>query len=213
MKFKKINDTTVNCIITQADMKEHGIELDDLFERKKNAVEFIRGVIAKAVSSEKIHLTSDYTAMRISVLPDRSICLTISQGNQAQDRSFEREEPEEDARESGVKAARAGKKKAAPAGVYVYQFPLMSDMLPCCRLLASCRGLKSSVYYVEETGFYYLVLEKDARLGGRYDSVILQVSEFGKMVSCDEVTLSFLKEHSLCILEKKAAREIAEIYS
>ena len=39
MKFRKINETTINCIITQDDLKKHGINLDDLFDRKKNAVE------------------------------------------------------------------------------------------------------------------------------------------------------------------------------
>ena len=34
MKFRKINETTINCIITQDDLKEHGINLDDLFDRK-----------------------------------------------------------------------------------------------------------------------------------------------------------------------------------
>ena len=34
MKFRKINDKTINCIITQDDMKKHGINLDDLFGRR-----------------------------------------------------------------------------------------------------------------------------------------------------------------------------------
>ena len=215
MKFRKINDTTVNCIITQADMKEYGIDLDDLFERKKNAVEFIKGVIAKAVSSEKINLTSDYTAMRLSVLPDRSISLTISQGVSAPGKTSEgADEPVADsaAGNRAKAAAAAGNRNTLSTKAYVYQFPYMSDMLPCCRILASCRGLKSSVYYVEETGLYYLILEKDEKSGSSFDSMILEVSEFGKMVSCDDLTLSFLKEHSRCIIEKRAAEQIAEIY-
>ena len=47
MKFRKINESTINCIITQDDLKKHGIDLDDLFDRKKNAVEFIKAIIAK----------------------------------------------------------------------------------------------------------------------------------------------------------------------
>ena len=215
MKFRKINDTTVNCIITQADMKEHGIDLDDLFERKKNAVEFIKGVIAKAVSSEKINLTSDYTAMRLSVLPDRSISLTISQGASAPGKISEGSDDlptDRAAGNRGKESAAAGSRNAVSTKAYVYQFPYISDMLPCCRILASSRGLKSSVYYAEETGLYYLVLEKDVKSGSRFDSMILGVSEFGKMVSCDELTLSFLKEHSRCIIDKRAAEQIAEIY-
>ena len=79
MKIRKINDTTVNCIITQEDMKKHGIHIDDFFDRKKNAVEFIRGIILKAVNSAELNIKSSYTAMKISVLPDKSVSLTISQ--------------------------------------------------------------------------------------------------------------------------------------
>ena len=70
MKFRKINDTTINCIITQDDLKKHGIDLDDLFDRRKNAVEFIRRIILKAASSVNLNIKNDYTSMRISVLPD-----------------------------------------------------------------------------------------------------------------------------------------------
>jgi adapter protein MecA 1/2 len=79
LKFRKINETTINCIITQDDLKKHGINLDDLFDRKKNAVEFIRGVILKAANSVNLSMKNDYTSMRISVIPDHSVSLTISQ--------------------------------------------------------------------------------------------------------------------------------------
>ena len=79
MKIRKINDTTINCIITQDDLKKHGIDLDDLFDRRKNAVEFIRRIILKAASSVNLNIKNDYTSMRISVLPDQSVSLTISQ--------------------------------------------------------------------------------------------------------------------------------------
>lgn len=79
LKFRKINDTTINCIITQDDLKKHGIDLDDLFDRKKNAVEFIKRIILKAASSVNMNMKNDYTSMRISVLPDQSVSLTISQ--------------------------------------------------------------------------------------------------------------------------------------
>ena len=46
-----------------------------------------------------------------------------------------------------------------------------------------------------------------------YDRVVLRLNEFGRMVSCDEATLAYMKEHSDCILRSRAAQQIAEIYS
>ena len=79
MVFRRINDTTINCIITEEDLNEHGIHLDDLFERKKEAVEFIRGVLAEASRTENFNIQSEYTSMKIAVLPDHTISLTISE--------------------------------------------------------------------------------------------------------------------------------------
>ena len=38
MEFKRINKDTVTCIITEDDMDEQGIKLEDLFEKKKDIV-------------------------------------------------------------------------------------------------------------------------------------------------------------------------------
>ena len=38
MEFKRINKDTVTCIITEDDMDEQGIKLEDLFEKKKEAL-------------------------------------------------------------------------------------------------------------------------------------------------------------------------------
>lgn len=216
MKFRKINDTTINCIITQEDLKKHGIVLDDLFDRKKNAVEFIKRIIHKAASSVNLNIKSDYTSMRISVLPDQSVSLTISQ------------DPEESVRireQKDITQEPAARKAAAPApagtlrgltsesGTYVFQFPSVRDCAKCCRILADCGGIETALYFVRQTGIYYLVIGRGADAAQDYDRVVLRLNEFGRMVSCDEATLAYMKEHSDCILRSRAAQQIAEIYS
>ena len=217
MKIRKINDTTVNCIITQEDMKKHGIHIDDFFDRKKNAVEFIRGIILKAVNSAELNIKSSYTAMKISVLPDKSVSLTISQDPIESGRI---RETKEEAMQSAVIMTGSRKKAAAEssdpgvaaAGIYIYEFGSIREMRACCRMLTGCAGIGSSVYYVKETGLYYLILEREAETDDQYDSFVLKVSEFGKMVTCDDRTFAYLKEHSECILRNRAVQQIYELY-
>ena len=45
MKFRIIDIKTVSCIITPEDMKAHGIKLDDIFEKKEEAMEFLHMVV------------------------------------------------------------------------------------------------------------------------------------------------------------------------
>ena len=221
MKFRKINDTTINCIITQDDLKKHGIDLDDLFDRKKNAVEFIKRIILKAASSVNMNMKNDYTSMRISVLPDQSVSLTISQDPVESAKIREHKEiaagSEEGSRKAREEAAAGAARRAAvdtaKSGTYIFRFYSIMDTLPSCRILGTCRGLASSLYFVRESGFYYLVISRDIDAEEDYDSTVLRINEFADMVSCSESTLAYIREHSDCILRKRAVQQISELYS
>lgn len=221
MKFRKINDTTINCIITQDDLKKHGILLDDLFDRKKNAVEFIKRIILKAASSVNLSIKNDYTSMRISVLPDQSVSLTISQDPVESARIREQGDlsalpPESSAGPSGnerVKAPARTLSGISESGTYLFRFPSVGAAAPACRILASFYGFDTSLYFVRETGSYYLLIEKGIDPADDYDRIVLRINEFGKMVTCSDMALAYMKEHSDCILRSRAAQQISELYS
>ncbi|MBE6006211.1 MAG: adaptor protein MecA [Sarcina sp.] len=78
MKIRRINENTISCIISPEDMSARGIRLDDFFERKKEAVDFIRSTVAQAAISENFDLQGEFTTMRVSVLPDHSLSLLIT---------------------------------------------------------------------------------------------------------------------------------------
>ena len=42
MKYKKINDATVQCIVSADDMSEYGLTLSDIFSRNELGEEFLR---------------------------------------------------------------------------------------------------------------------------------------------------------------------------
>ena len=78
MIIKRINDNTISCTITAEDLRANGFELDDFFDRKKEAVEFIRQTVAQIANSENFDLQGELTTMRVSVLPDHSLNLLIT---------------------------------------------------------------------------------------------------------------------------------------
>ena len=78
MEFKRINKDTVTCIITEDDMDEQGIKLEDLFEKKKEAMDFLHDVMKKAEEEVDYKPTGSFMPMQITVLPDHSISLTLS---------------------------------------------------------------------------------------------------------------------------------------
>ena len=72
---------------------------------------------------------------------------------------------------------------------------------------------KSSLYFVNDTGSYYLVVGKGIDPSDDHDRIVLSINEFGKMVTCSDKTLAYIKEHSDCILRSRAAQQISELYS
>ena len=83
MEFKRINKDTVTCIITEDDMDEQGIKLEDLFEKKKEAMDFLHDVMRKAQEEVDYKPTGSFMPMQITVLPDHSISLTLSENASA----------------------------------------------------------------------------------------------------------------------------------
>ena len=83
MEFKRINKDTVTCIITEDDMDEQGIKLEDLFEKKKEAMDFLHEVMKKAEEEVDYKPTGSFMPLQITVLPDHSISLTLSENASA----------------------------------------------------------------------------------------------------------------------------------
>ncbi len=83
MEFKRINKDTITCIITEDDMDEQGIKLEDLFEKKKEAMDFLHDVMKKAEEEVDYKPTGAFMPLQITVLPDHSISLTLSENASA----------------------------------------------------------------------------------------------------------------------------------
>ena len=80
MKFSRINETTIRCYLTREDLESSGINLDDIMERKTNAMEYLRRVIMEAAREENFQLDGAVNTMQIRAMMDGSLALTISSG-------------------------------------------------------------------------------------------------------------------------------------
>ena len=79
MKITRIDYQTVNCIITEEDLDEQGVCLEDLLTKKDSALEFLREILTRAAEEVGYHPVGNMTSMQAIVLSDGSISLTISE--------------------------------------------------------------------------------------------------------------------------------------
>ncbi len=212
MKFRRVNDTTINCIITQEDLKEYGLHLDDLFERKKEAEEFFRGIMAEAARQENFNLESEFTSMKIAVLPDHSISLTLS------------EDPDQSAvirrvRElAGKSVGKSQTKEAppqpeadakAPSSAYMFRFDSMKEAMSCAGRLCSQEEIASSLYRNPAEGCYYMIVERTGENSHDFERLVLSLNEFGTLVTGQAGVIAHFCEHAECILRENAAQILA----
>jgi adapter protein MecA 1/2 len=215
LKFRRVNDTTINCIITQDDLKEYGLHIDDLFERKKEAEEFFRGIVAEAARQENFNLESEFASMKIAVLPDHSISLTLSEdpGASAAIRKV-REMAGKSIRPSrGQNAVSSGKGEGAgrpSAAQYMFRFETLSEaVLGASRL--SGTGIATSLYKDPAEGFYFLIAAKTDQAGHDFEHLVLPLNEFGSLVTGNAGAIAHLREHAQCILKEDAAELLAAV--
>ena len=77
MKYKKINEATVQCIISEDDMTEYGLTLSDIFERSEKGEEFLRDIIERAHEEVGYQINNGNIAMQITPLKDTGLVVTI----------------------------------------------------------------------------------------------------------------------------------------
>ena len=78
MKYKKINEATVQCIISEEDMEEYGLTLSDIFERNEKGEGFLRDVVERAHDEVGYRLNGDNIAMQITPIRDEGLVITFS---------------------------------------------------------------------------------------------------------------------------------------
>lgn len=79
MKFKKIDDYTVQCILSEEEIKQEGLELDDFFENRSKVRDFLEKLVVKASEEVGYHMHGNAIVMQISPAFDGHISITFSE--------------------------------------------------------------------------------------------------------------------------------------
>lgn len=188
MRFRRINQKTINCIITREDMTRNGIVPGDLFEHKKEAMDFIKKVIRKAARAENVEISGEYGSMKITVLPDESVSLTFSAEIPAGGK-----DPEQD-RENEQ---------------YLYSFRSMRNVLRCAEGIPEYMEPETSLYETEEG--YALIVSRGYIKGTDFERFLLLLNEFGILETTHTERILSIKEHNKCLLRSNAMQQLKKM--
>lgn len=218
MKYKKINEATVQCIISEEDMEEYGLTLADIFERNEKGEGFLRDVVERAHDEVGYRLRGDNIAMQITPMRDEGLVITFSDASIVGFQNmlehlkevlagFSQDNMHEAAIPIHDKDSKHG--NIADENCRAFVFASMNNLLRYCASIPPELSVRSSLYKLD--GAYYLVVEKMRLSRNNYNRISVQAVEFSSIIIPTQETLTYLEEHGECLIRNKAVSRLRKI--
>lgn len=216
MKYKKINEATVQCIITAEDMVEYGLTLADIFERNEKGEGFLRDIIERAHEEIGYQINGENIAMQITPLRDKGLVVTFTDETpmgfkdilqhlrdvlQGVSEEVSRQEQEAAAREQ---------EEVFDENRRMFVFASLHQIMQYTASIPSSLSVKSHLY--KEGEVYYLVLEKNRLSHKTFNKISAQGVEFGNLIAVSEERMQYLNEHGECLIADRAVSRLRRIY-
>ena len=215
MKYKKINDATVQCIITAEDMLEYGLTLADIFERNEKGEGFLRDIIERAHDEIGYQINGENIAMQITPLKDKGLVVTFTDESpmgfkdilqhlkdvlQGVSDEVSRQEQE---------AARE-QESVFDENRRMFVFASLYQVMQYTASIPNTLSVKSHLY--KEGDVYYLVLEKNRLSYKTFNKISAQGVEFANLIAVSEERMQYLEEHGERLIADRAVSRLRRIY-
>ncbi|MDE7247388.1 MAG: adaptor protein MecA [Lachnospiraceae bacterium] len=217
MKYKKINDATVQCIVSADDMSEYGLTLSDIFERNERGEEFLRDIIERAHEEVGYQINNGNIAMQITPLKDNGLVVTFTDEGPAAFKEMLQNLKEVLQEFSAELAGQEERSRVAAqtAGEYdenrrMFVFASMHQTMQYAATIPNTYSVKSHLY--KEGEDYYLVLEKNRLSYKAFNKISAQAVEFGNLIAVSEERMQYLEEHGECLIRDRAVSKLRRIY-
>lgn len=228
MKFKKIGEDKIRCVITKEEMEQNGIELGDFVSDQEKTQSFIRDILAEACETLGIETHAKAYSVQMTVMPEGDVALLISpDSNTGLATAIEElkkhltglqetlsSKPAESAGSLPVvasstkdipnDAAKATEKEKDEVTDQYLDTPLwaiMSDLdaaIELCKKLPKYEGVKSALYRYGDDYYVKLNFELTRR---QISSIVLVVSEFANQMFTENFDGAFLLEHGKLVCD------------
>lgn len=220
MRYKKINDATVQCIITAEDMLEYGLTLSDIFERNEKGEGFLRDIIERAHDEVGYMISGENIAMQITPLQNKGLVVTFTNEGPAGFRDILQHLKEV---LQGVSAELSKQEESIQQGSAVEQpaeeydenrrmfvFDTLRQVMQYTAAIPSNISVKSHLYKVDNA--YYLVMEKNKLSYKMFNKISAQAVEFGNLIAVSEERMQYLDEHGEYLIADRAVSKLRRIY-
>lgn len=230
MRFEKMENGVLRCTLTQEDLEQNGIELEDFFSNSPNAREFLEKLIRIAEEEVGYKTTGNMMSIQAAIMSEDEIVLTFSEsqisgseilehirnmfGSSAARESETVKLP--DVKEDILKEADNQKREKVIEGdrggyTYLLTFVSFTSAKKFCQILPAGSNADSRLYYLDKNKQYFLWADLNQSTRGYVYEFVAASMEYAKTIEKDSVRSNFLDEHANIILKEHALETLAQL--
>lgn len=212
MKFWKINEKSLRCVLKLDELKEQDIRLEDMMLGTDQAREFLNQIIVEACLELDMDLTSQKLSVHVTPLPGERLDLVISEldgQNAPCENTLETAASMSEPSPSEAPALVAGSGMMNKKLLFAaYRFSSLEPAEQLSRRIVENYVQKSSLLKEPGSGAYYLCLYEKRKKFRRLTDI---AAEYGMLTSIDPIFEVSLKEHCEILIKKHAVTYLAEL--
>lgn len=234
MKFRKIDEKTVCCVLSATDLTDHNITMEDFIQNREKVQGFLEDIIETARTEVGFEADGPMLSIQIMAAYPDGVMITFSdeptdinkaikaglaqmKGELEDDdwveaqllESGHRELTQEDAREIFEEMHKIYKQEQTLLATFC--FASMDEIFNFVKHVNVRAGIDSTLYLDEKEGIYYLSMEKARIAMERYSSVIATATEYGQFMAFSDIAFARMREHAKVLIEKKAINVLKKI--
>ena len=192
MKFTKLGENEIRCVLTEEEMVSFGICLDDILEKNVKSGKFFNEILSRAALALGESTTGDIRgcSAQISVLNDRSISILFHTRKESDVHSFAEK----------LKEARKVKDDRS----FLVFFKDMDDAVSFCRAAKGAGHLVSRFCKNKKSKEYVLFILRYACDDKQFKKVRIMAGEFGRVNDGEAASKAYILENSEILISEDA---------
>lgn len=230
MKFKRIDTDTVRCLISESELNENGLQIEDFINNKEKTEDFLRKIINMAEKEVDYRIQGGPISVQVAVLDNNTLALTLSEKQEQNIMEMLKnlrsavaalaDATKQGAASPGQNPKKNGLVEAVnPAGnpdtgkrldryIYELEFSSFHDFMKYCSSVSVGPLVENCLYKLESNGCYYLLLTKEPMTDNELCKLLGASLDFTRGIYSDGRMKAYLEEHGICILPEQAVQHM-----
>lgn len=210
MKFTKINDNCIRCIVTKQEMCEYGVEVAELISDREKTEDLLRKIMLKARYELDFKTGDGMLSVQIVILPDGDLSMTISETskNDIKNKFNELKDyiemiqdmPLDDVKEE-VENKQTIQSDILESKECIWtRLGSMDDCFKLCKNLKDCNVSESSLHKFKDRFYFRFKINDKDNIG----KAVMIFLEFSEQICLESNGPVYILEHGETIIEKDA---------